>query len=145
VLGSIGWTASTPAPPAWRALSGTYCGFSADGQGICLDVVEDGRSVRNLRARVVVACGMQPPFDPRFVVDVTYDAAVPLLSDLSFRAGYAQRLETDGSAQALLQGTFDRTGAASGTLTLQQPTFTRDGTRYACRNGGGAFTAKLQR
>jgi hypothetical protein len=143
--GSIAWTASTPAPPAWRALSGTYCGFSAEGQSVCLDVAEDGRSVRNLRARVVVACGMRPPFDPRFVLDVTYDTAVPLLSDLSFRAGYAQRLETDGSAQAFLQGTFDRSGAGSGMLTLQQPTFTRDGTRYACRNGGGSFAVKLQR
>jgi hypothetical protein len=58
---------------------------------------------------------------------------------------YAQRLETDGSAQAFLQGTFDRSGAASGTLTLQQPSFTRDGTRYECRNGGGSFAVKLRR
>jgi hypothetical protein len=58
---------------------------------------------------------------------------------------YAQRLETDGSAQAFLQGTFDRSGAASGTLTLQQPTFTRAGTRYECWNGGGSFAVKLRR
>jgi hypothetical protein len=143
--GSISWNASTPAPPAWRALSGTYCGFSADGQGICLDVAEDGRSVRNLRARVVIPCGTRPPFDPHFVVDVTYDTTAPLLSDLSFRAAHTQRLESDGSASAFIQGTFDRSGALNGTLTLQQPSLTRDGTRYACRNGGGAFMAKLQR
>jgi hypothetical protein len=64
---------------------------------------------------------------------------------LSFRVSYSDRLETDGSAQAFFQGTFDRAGAMSGSISFEQPTFTRDGSRYACRNGGGAFTAKLQR
>jgi hypothetical protein len=143
--GSIAWTASTPAPPAWRAQSGTYCGYTAEGQGVCLDVAADGRSVRNFHTRVVVACGARPPFDPRFLVDVAADRELPVRSDLSFGTSFTQRLETDGSALAFLQATLDRSGGVSGTLVLQQPSLTRDGTRYTCRNGGGAFTATLQR
>jgi hypothetical protein len=112
---------------------------------VCLDVAEDGRSIRNLRVGAVVRCGTRPPYDPKFVLRLTYDTVLPLLSDLSFRASYTQPLESDGSARAFYQGTFDRSGSMTGTFTLQQPSFVRDGTRYTCRNGGASFTANLQR
>ena len=51
----------------------------------------------------------------------------------------------DGSAQAFLSGTFDQAGGMQGRLTLQQPSFTHEGVRRACRNGGASFTATLQR
>ena len=137
--GSLGWSAATPAPPAKRALVGTYCGFAAAGEGACVDVPDGGRTVRNFRIGVVVPCG-----DTVFTFRIEYDTTLPLASDLSFRASYTQRL-FDGSAQAFLSGTFDQAGGMQGRLTLQQPSFTHEGVRRACRNGGASFTATLQR
>ena len=137
--GTIAWTVATPPPPPKRALVGTYCGFAADGEGACADVPEGGRTVRNFRIGVVVPCG-----DTVFTFRIEYDATVPLLTDLSFRTSYTQPL-LDGSARAFLSGTFDEAGAMSGILSLQQPSFTYEGVRRTCRNGGARFTAKLQR
>jgi len=137
--GTIGWTAATPPPPAKRALVGTYCGFAGGGEGACLDVPEGGRTVRNFRIGVVVPCG-----DTAFTFRIEYDAILPLATDLSFRTSYTQPL-LDGSALAFLSGTFDQDGGMQGRLTLQQPSFTYEGVRRTCRNGGASFTARLQR
>jgi hypothetical protein len=51
-------TATTPPPPAKRALVGTYCGFAAAGGGVCVDVSADGGEVRNLRAEIQLTCGI---------------------------------------------------------------------------------------
>ena len=136
---TIGWTATTPPPPAKRALVGTYCGFAGGGEGACLDVPEGGRTVRNFRIGVVVPCG-----DTAFTFRIEYDAILPLATDLSFRTSYTQPL-LDGSALAFLSGTFDQEGGMQGRLILQQPSFTYEGVRRTCRNGGASFTARLQR
>ncbi len=136
---TLGWTATSPPPPARRALAGTYCGFAADGEGACLDVADGGRTVRNVRIGVVVPCG-----DTAFTFRIEYAAVLQLASDLSFSASYTQP-PLDGSARAFLSGTFDQAGTMQGRLTLQQPSFTYEGARRTCRNGGASFTAKLQR
>ena len=49
---SIPWTATNPPGPPPRALSGVYCGISAAGGGVCMDVPAGGGEVRHLRAEV---------------------------------------------------------------------------------------------
>ena len=95
--------------------------------------------MRNFRIGVVVPCG-----DTAFTFRIEYDAVLPLATDLSFRASYTQPL-LDGNARAFLSGTFDQDGVMQGRLTLQRPSFTYDGVRRTCRNGGASFTARLQR
>jgi hypothetical protein len=69
---------------------------------------------------------------------------VALQSDLSFQTSFIQQFGDDGSARVFLSGTFDRSGSMTGRITLQQPAFTYQGTRYTCRNGGAAWSGKLQ-
>jgi hypothetical protein len=135
----IPWTVATPPPPQWQAVAGKYCGITPQGEGVCLDVAAGGRELRNLNAGIPLVCG-----DVGFIVRLTIDGPVPLHSDLSFQTSFMQPLGDDGSARVFLSGTFDRAGATTGRITLQQPVFTYQGTRYTCRNGGAAWTAKLQ-
>lgn len=138
--GSIPWTATTPHPPPRLALAGRYCGFAREGEGVCLDVLESGREMRNLEVGLFLDCNG----DSGFYVRLTYDALVRMRSDLSFRSSGTAKIE-DGSALAFLSGTFDQAGGMSGVVTLQQPRFTYEGVGYTCRNASASFTARLQR
>jgi hypothetical protein len=139
--GEIPWTAATPPPPPKRAQAGKYCGITPQGEGVCLDVLAGGRELRNLTVGVPIVCG-----DVGFVIRITNEGPVAVRSNLSFQTSYVQQLGDDssGSARVFLSGTFDQNGSTTGRTTLQQPTFTFQGTRYTCRNGGAAWTAKLQ-
>jgi hypothetical protein len=139
--GEIPWTAATPPPPPKRAQAGKYCGITPQGEGVCLDVLAGGGELRNLTVGVPIVCG-----DVGFVIRITNEGPVAVRSNLSFQTSYVQQLGDDssGSARVFLSGTFDQNGSTTGRTTLQQPTFTFQGTRYTCRNGGAAWTAKLQ-
>jgi hypothetical protein len=135
----VPWTAATPAPPSWQAAAGKYCGLTPQGEGVCLDVLAGGRELRNLTVGVPLVCG-----ESGFLVRLTVEGPVALRSDLSFETVFTQPLGDDGSTRVFLSGTFERNGSMTGRITLQQPVFTHQGTRYTCRNGGAAWTAKLQ-
>jgi hypothetical protein len=135
----VPWTVATPAPAPWQAVAGKYCGITPQGEGVCLDVPAGGRELRNLTAGIPLVCG-----ETGFLVRLTIEGPFPLRSDLSFETVFTQPLGDDGSGRVFLSGTFDRAGSMTGRLTLQQPSFTYQGTRYTCRNGGAAWTAKRQ-
>jgi hypothetical protein len=137
--GNATWTVSTPAPPQWQAVAGKYCGITPQGEGVCLDVPAGGRELRNLDVGVPLVCG-----ETGFLVRLTIEGPFPLRSDLSFQTSFDQSLGDEGSTRVFLSGTFDRSGSMTGRITLQQPVFTHQGTRYTCRNGGAAWTAKRQ-
>jgi hypothetical protein len=137
--GQIAWTATTPAPPLPSARAGKYCGVTTQGEGVCLDVPAGGRELRSLTVGVPLDCG-----GTGFLVRLTIDGPLPIRTNLSFRSSYTQSLGDEGSALTFVSGTFDETGSMSGRITLQQPVFTYQGTRYTCRNGNAAWTAKLQ-
>jgi hypothetical protein len=139
--GDVAWTVTTPAPPQWQAVAGKYCGITPQGEGVCLDVPAGGRELRNVDVGFHLICG-----ETGFLLRLTVEGPVPLRSDLSFQTSFAQALGDDssGSTRVFLTGTFDRSGSMTGRITLQQPVFTYQGTRYTCRNGGASWTAKLQ-
>ena len=144
--GSIPWSASTPPPPPRRALAGKYCGFAREGEGVCLEVLDGGREVRNLDIGLFLDCN-----DSTFYGRFRSAGPVQLQTDLSFRTGSTMRIVDRpgtadlGSASAYLWGTFDQSGAMNGLLRVEQPSFTSEGTRYTCRNSNATFTARLQR
>jgi hypothetical protein len=137
--GNAAWTVATPPPPPWQAVAGKYCGITPQGEGVCLDVPAGGGEPRNLDVGIPLVCG-----EAGFIVRLTIEGPFPFHSDLSFETSFAQPIGDDGSARVFLSGTFDRAGSMTGRITLQQPAFTHQGTRYTCRNGGAAWTAKLQ-
>ena len=139
--GTTGWTVTTPPPAPRRALAGTYCGFARGGGGVCVDVTPDGRQARNVRAEVVLTCGLVAKIPLR--VTIAFDQPMPLRTDLSFSGSWAHPFE-GSTLQAGISGTFDPTGGLTGTVGLGQPTIVRDGARHICR-GNGIFTATLQR
>ena len=136
--GNVAWTVATPAPPSWQAVAGKYCGLTPGGEGVCLDVTAGGRQVINVDAGVLFRCG-----DVDIVTRITIDQPVPLHSDLSFQASFPLTVG-DGSTRIFLSGTFDRAGSMTGRISVLAVTFTYQGTRYSCRGGGAAWTAKRQ-
>jgi hypothetical protein len=106
-------------PPRRRSrLAGTYCGFSPAGKASAwTSPTAGGRSERPGRRDRSLRDGLT-------FGSPTTNAVAP--DRLAFRASYTQPL-LDGSARAFLSGRFDQAGAMSGTLTLQQPSFTYEG------------------
>ena len=138
---TIPWTATNPPASAPRALVGTYCGFSAAGGGVCIDVTGSGREVRNLRAEAKITCGLIAKIPVS--VPVAYDQPIPFGLDLSFRQSFDLTFE-GMTIRATVSGTFDPSGGLVGTVSLPTLTLVRDGRQHSCRGNGG-FTARLQR
>lgn len=134
------WTVTTPPPPPRRALAGTYCGYTVPNRSACLDVPEGGREFRNLRLTATVRCG-----DVRFLLELTADVTVPLRANLSFSHRFTQPIPGGEPVNASVEGSFDREGTGTGSLFLSRPSFTFEGTKYTCSNGGAAWMVKLQR
>ena len=105
---------------------------------MCLDVAAGGREFRNVNAGVLFRCG-----EVDVVARLTIEGPVPLRSDLSFQAAFPLTL-ADPSTRVNLSGTFDRAGSMTGRIGVPAVSFTHEGTRYTCRGGGAAWTAKLQ-
>lgn len=126
-----------PPPPAPQALTGTYCGFTDSGGGICLDVVQrDAQQfVTNGKFEQIVTC--QP--DSRFRLSITLGSTVPIGPDLSFTYDVT-RGELTGSQ---VKGTFDTAGNVRGPLTFMAR-FDYEGTTYTCQNQTN-WSAKIQR
>lgn len=134
----VPWTVTTPPPQSWQAVAGKYCGLTPQGEGVCLDVAAGGRELRNVDAGVLFRCG-----EVDVVARLTLEGPVALRSDLSFENVFPLTL-ADASTRVFLSGVFDRAGSMTGRLTVPAVTFTHEGTRYTCRGGGAAWTAKLQ-
>jgi hypothetical protein len=139
--GSTTWSVTSPPAPQRRPLAGTYCGFTNAGGGVCVDVTSDGSEVRNLRAEVVMTCGVVARIPVR--ITVASAGPMPIRTDLSFRGTVTQSFEGRNVGGAV-SGTFDERGGLTGSVGLAQVTIVRDGVTHSCRTNGG-FTARLQR
>jgi len=141
--GTIPWTATNPPAPPPKALSGTYCGITAAGGGVCLDVPADGRQVRNLRAELKLTCGILAKIPVS--VSVAYDVAIPFGLDLSYSQAFDATFEGK-PIHVTSSGKFDEGGTLLGSVGIAPLSFSieRDGAMHACRTSGG-FTARLQR
>lgn len=141
--GSIPWTATNPPGPPPQALAGTYCGITAAGGGVCLDVPADGRQVRNLRAEIKLTCGIRAMIPVS--VSVAYEAATPFGLDLSYSQSFDWTFEGK-TMRVTSTGTFDESGVLLGSVGIAplSVSIERDGATHACRTSGG-FTARLQR
>ncbi|HEX6725460.1 MAG TPA: hypothetical protein VF073_09495 [Gaiella sp.] len=141
--GSIAWTATNPPAPPPRALAGTYCGITAAGGGVCLDVPADGRQVRNLRAELKLTCGILARIPVS--VSVGWEAPTPFGLDLSYSQSFDSTFEGK-TLRVVSSGTFDENGVLLGSVGITPLSFSieRDGATHACRTSGG-FTARLQR
>ena len=140
---TIPWTATNPPAPPPRALAGTYCGITAAGGGVCLDVPADGRQIRNLRAQLQLTCGILARIPVS--VSVAYEAATPFGLDLSYTQSFDSTFEGK-TLRVTSTGTFDENGTLLGSVGIAPLSFSieRDGATHACRTSGG-FTARLQR
>ena len=138
---SIGWTAVTPPALLPRALAGTYCGISASGGGVCLDVPTSGREARGLRAELTLTCGLVARIPVS--VSTTYPGPIAFASDLSFRQSYDLALE-GVTVRVTASGTFDENGGLTGSVAVAPFNLEREGRAQLCRANGG-FTARLQR
>ncbi len=141
--GTIPWTASNPPAPPPKALSGTYCGITASGGGVCLDVPADGRQIRNLRAELKLTCGILAKIPVS--VSVAYEAATPFGLGLSYSYSFDWTFEGK-TLRVSSSGTFDENGTLLGSVGITPFSFSieRDGATHACRTSGN-FTARLQR
>jgi len=141
--GTIPWTATNPPAPPPRALAGTYCGITAAGGGMCLEVPADGRQVRNLRAELKLTCGILARIPVS--VSVAFEAATPFGLDLSYSQSFDWTFEGK-PMRVTSAGTFDENGVLLGSVGIAPLSFSvqRDGATHACRTSGG-FTARLQR
>jgi len=137
--GEVTWTASLP-PPA--ALPGTYCGFTLQGPGICLDT-PSGRVVTRFESAVVVRCfpGNVPPSE--FEIALTFSGSIPVGGHLGFSAS-AIPVEGLVSGTGSITGLFEPTGTASGGVSLGPVVLDYDGTRYRCQPATGKWQAKRQ-
>ena len=138
---SIPWTATNPPGPPPQALAGTYCGFTASGGGVCVDVAAGGREARNLRAEIKLSCGVVARIPVSVVV--SHDRSMPFALDLSFRQSFEHPFEGKTLA-ASVSGTFDENGVLLGSVGVSPFNVERDGRTHLCRTSGG-FTARLQR
>ena len=66
-----------------------------------------------------------------------------LRSDLSFLGSFQLQL-AEATTRVSVSGSFDRAGSMTGRIIVPAVAFTYQGTRYTCRSGGAAWTAKLQ-
>jgi hypothetical protein len=132
--GESTWTASTP-PPVARA--GRYCGFTLQGRGICLEVAADGRSVSRIASELVLRCGTSD-----LTLPFAWEGGLAITYDLRFRGSPRVQLP-GGSAQYLVNGTFDSAGGAIGSFFVQGIELERDGVRQACRNTGARWSSRL--
>ena len=137
---SVRWTASLPPP---TAPPGTYCGFSIQGPGICLEVAANGKEVTRFESGVVVRCfpGGVPPSE--IEVALTFTGAIPIGGHL----GFARRgLPVEGlvSGTASISGVIEPAGTAFGTVGLGAVTLDYEGTRYNCHPAVGRWEARRQ-
>lgn len=141
--GSIAWTATNPPAPPPQALAGTYCGITAAGGGVCLEVPADGRQVRSLRAELKLTCGILAKVPVS--VSVAYEGATAFGLDLSYSQSFDWTLEGK-TIRVASTGTFDENGVLVGSVGIAplSVSIERDGATHACRTSGG-FTARLQR
>ena len=113
--GTIPWTATNPPAPPPQALSGTYCGITAAGGGVCVDVPADGRQVRNLRAELKLTCGILAKIPVS--VPVAYDVAASFGLDLSYSQAFDGTFEGK-PIHVTSSGTFDEGGAVVGSVGI---------------------------
>lgn len=133
---TISWTASLPPP---TATPGTYCGFTIQGPGICLDVAASGREVARVEVGVVVRC--QPASE--FELTLTF-ADAPIGGHLGF-SKRSTSFEGLVAGSGSISGLIDPAGtSASGRVSLIQPSFDHEGTRYTCGVRVASWQAKRQ-
>jgi hypothetical protein len=137
--GEVTWTASLPPP---GALPGTYCGFTLQGPGICLDT-PTGKEVTRFESAVVVRCfpGNVPPSE--FEIALTFSGSMPVGGHLGFSAS-AIPVEGLVSGTGSITGLFEPTGTASGGVSLGPVVLDYEGTRYRCQPATGKWQAKRQ-
>lgn len=138
--GEVGWTASQPPP---SAPPGTYCGFTLQGPGTCLDVAPTGREVTRFESAVVARCFPGGVAPSEFEIGLTYTGSIPIGGNLGFTArGLA--IEGLGSATASISGLFEPAGTVSGSVGLGAFDLDYEGTRYRCFSAVGKYEARRQ-
>lgn len=142
--GIVSWSAETP-PPTPSAEPGRFCGFTAQGPGLCFEVGGSPRTVSNLELAVRFEC--TPP--ATLGVSSTIPTAYAIRGDGSFsftRTGTGT--SADGGTFTVthtLQGVFDSSGTrASGTVAAHLSYSRADGARYECDSGTFAWSAQRQ-
>jgi hypothetical protein len=138
---SIPWAATNPPAPPPRALPGTYCGITAAGGGVCVDVPANGREARRLRAEIKLTCGLVARIPVS--VSTTFEGSIAFGADLSFRQSYTQTFE-GVTITVSASGTFDENGGLVGAVGVSPFSIERDGRSQLCRTNGG-YSARLQR
>jgi hypothetical protein len=137
----------TPPPPAPApsAPPGSYCGYTGQGPGICLETSADGRAIAELATSALVDC----TDGSRWTIGVRFSGRMlPLSSDLSFSFDYAGPLSSsdDSNFQATytIRGTLTPEGRATGTVAISTVSFTDEGTRYSCAQNVVTWSATRQ-
>jgi Ca2+-binding RTX toxin-like protein len=124
-----------PAPP--QALTGTYCGFTDSGGGICLEVGGSGTVQYVTTGRFEQTTNCTP--DSRFQLSITMGTEQVTLSSLRF----THRVTDGDLAGSEVSGTFDTQGNVTGTLFMKAA-LDYEGTRYTCESKT-TWSAKIQR
>jgi hypothetical protein len=125
-----------PPPPAPQAQTGTYCGFTDSGGGICFELGGSGSSQYVTNGRFEQTTDCNPP--SRFQNSITLGSLVTL-SDLKFT--YA--VTSGDLAGSVVSGTFDTAGNVKGSLVMKA-SFDYEGRHYTCESSTN-WSAKIQR
>lgn len=142
--GTVSWSAVTP-PPNPSARPGRFCGFTAQGPGLCFDVAGSPKTVAELRLVVRTEC--TPP--ATFGLSSTIPTAYAIRADGTF--GF-ERIGTGTAAGGgtfrvthSMRGAFDESGeTASGTLRAHLEVEAADGVRYDCDSEEFAWSVRRQ-
>jgi hypothetical protein len=136
-----------PAPTGPTARPGQYCGYTDQGEAICLTVTADSKGVTTFRIPSVVdRCS--PP--SAWLWTLSLGALSPIGSDLKFSYHFAGTLNSSNPETTNIQvdysidGTFTPTGTVSGVTALASISWDKSGTHYECSGVGFNWNATLQ-
>ncbi len=138
-----GCPASTPPPPAAKALAGHYTGTSSAGKAISFDVTADQNSATNLSAGGSVSC----TDGSSWTWGISSTSLNPIDSRLNFSRSYIGALTSSDPSvtNILVNYTFTAglttTGTASGAFQIATVSWDQNGTHYNCTGTSASWTA----
>jgi hypothetical protein len=142
--GSVSWSARTP-PPEVTARYGTFCGFTDQGEGLCLDVTGAPKTVANLKLDVTTYC--TPPLTFGRSTTIPNPYAIDEDGTFSFTRTASGTPSTGGSFTIthMMEGAFDASGAfATGTLDAHVAYDDPGGQHYECDSQTFNWSAQRQ-
>lgn len=139
----VSWTATTPPPGLPSVRSGSYCGFTLQGPGICVDATPDGW-VANARMGANIRC--TSPDSAVFKISYEFPGLIVIRPDLTFHAELAKiPLDGGGSMSWRITGKFDGDQGVTGSGGFTGVSLFRDGRLYSCRGAVSEWSAQLGR